>query len=55
MATLRVQMHFHGNASIFERDVVSQRVVHAVFVVILSLQQECRGRLAGDRNFWIQR
>src|SRR5260370_1163813 len=54
MAALRVQMHLHGNSSLFQCNIVSQRVVYIVHVVILSLQQERRRRLAGDRNLRIQ-
>ena len=38
MSALRIQMHLHGNPSLLQRDVVSQRVVYAVDVVILRLQ-----------------
>src|ERR1700729_4600132 len=47
-------MHFHWNLSSLEGNVVSQRVVYVVYVVVLSLQQERRRRLAGDGNFGIQ-
>lgn len=54
MTALGVEMEFRGNASIFQSDVVGERIVDAVDVVILSLQQE-RGRgLAGDRDFGVQ-
>ena len=43
-------MHLHSNAGIFERDVVSQRIIHIVYVVILGLQQERRRRTASDGN-----
>ena len=55
MPALRVQMHLHGNPSLLQRNVVSQRVVYVVHVVILRLQQKRRRRLAGDRNIGIQR
>jgi hypothetical protein len=55
MAALRIQMHLHGNAGVLERDVVRQRVVYVVHVVILSLQQERRRRLAGDMEIGVQR
>ena len=55
MPALGVQMHLHWNPSLLQRNVVSQRVVHVVHVVILSLQQKRRRRLAGHRNFGIQR
>ena len=55
MPALRVQMHLHGNSGLLQRNVISQRVVHAVHVVILSLQQKRRWRLTGDRNFRINR
>src|SRR5467141_2294807 len=50
MPGLGVQMHLHGNSSLLQRNVVSQRVVYVVYVVyvvILSLQQERRRCLAG--------
>src|SRR6266480_3194144 len=55
MPALGVQMHLHWNPSLLQRNVVSQRVVYVVHVVILSLQQKRRRRLAGHRNFGIQR
>lgn len=55
MAALRIQMHLHGNAGALERDVVRQRVVYVVHVIILSLQQERRRRLAGDVEIGVQR
>src|ERR1700683_2957336 len=54
MPSLRIQMHLHWNPSVLQRDVVSQRVVYAVHPVVLSLQQERRGRLAVDMNIWIR-
>ncbi len=47
---LRVQMHFHRNPGVLQRDVINQRVVDAVHVIILGLQQKGRRRLAGDGN-----
>ena len=55
MPGLGVQIHLHGNSSLLQRNVVSQRVVYVVYVVILSLQQKRRRRLAGDREIGIQR
>jgi hypothetical protein len=55
MPALGEQMHLHGNPSLLQRNVVSQRVVYVVHVVILSLQQKRRRCLAGDRNIGIQR
>jgi hypothetical protein len=47
-------MHLHRNPSVLQRNVVSQRVVYIVHVVILCLQQKRRRSLAGDRNIRIQ-
>ena len=55
MAALRIQMHLHGNAGVLERDIVRQRIVYVVHVVILGLQQERRRRLAGDMEIGVQR
>jgi hypothetical protein len=38
--SLSIQMHFHGNTGLLQRNVVSKRVVYIVYVVILVLQQE---------------
>src|SRR2546429_125999 len=46
MPALRIQMHLHRNPSLLQSNVVSQRVVDVVHVVILSLHQK-RRRLAG--------
>jgi hypothetical protein len=54
MPALRVQMHFHGCPSLLQCNVVRQRVVYVVHVVILRLQQKRRRRLASDRNIGIQ-
>src|SRR5207249_1075297 len=54
MPALRIQMHLHGDAGVLQCDVVSQRVVYTVHVVILRLQQKCRRRLAGDMEIGIQ-
>src|SRR5947209_9437507 len=40
MPALRIQMHLHGNPSLLQRNVVSQRVVDVVHVVILSLDRK---------------
>ena len=43
MPALRIQMHLHGDAGVLQCDVVSQRVVYTVHVVILRLQQNVGG------------
>ncbi len=55
MPAVGIQMHLHGNPSLLQRDVVSQRVVYTVHGVILRLQQERRRRLARDMEIGIQR
>ena len=40
MPALRIQMHLHGYPSLLESNVVSQRIVYVVHVVILILKQE---------------
>src|ERR1022692_116345 len=57
MPALRIQMHFHGNASLLRPNVVAQRILYAVYIVILILEQERGRRLAGDMttNIRIQR
>jgi hypothetical protein len=47
-------MHLHRNPGVLQRNVVNQRVVYIIDLVILILQQECGRRLASDRNIWIQ-
>jgi len=42
MAALRIQMHLHGNAGVLQSNVVSERVVYVIHMVILSLQQKRR-------------
>ena len=62
MPAVRIQMHFHGNPRFFERDIVAQRVLHTIRIVILILKQECRRRLvtqitsnsAADSTRWVQ-
>jgi len=45
MPAVRIQMHLHGNPGLLQRNVVGQRVIYVVHVVILVLQQERRRRL----------
>src|SRR5436190_15948644 len=47
-------MHFYWNPGVLQRNVVNQRIVDTVHWVILGLQQESRGRPAGDGNIRIQ-
>lgn len=54
MTTFRVQMHFHRNASLFQRGPVGQRVLYGIDWVIFGLQQKCRRGLPGDTNARIQ-
>lgn len=54
MPAVRIQMHFHGNPSLLQRDKVRQRVVYVVQVVIFRLKQERRRRLAGDMEIRVQ-
>ena len=51
---VRVQMHLRRNPRLRQRDVIRQRVVRTVFVVILCLQQECRWCPWADMNLRIQ-
>jgi hypothetical protein len=55
MLALRVQMNFGWNAGILQRNVVRQRVIHIVDIVILGLQQKRRRRLPPDVEIGIQR
>ena len=50
MAALGVEMHLHRNAGVLQRDVVDQRLVDAVHVVVLVLEDERRRRLAGEMS-----
>ena len=54
MPTMRIQMHLDGNASSFQTNVVHDRLVYAIYVVILGLQQKCGRGLARDVNVRIQ-
>ena len=54
MSASRVQMHLHGDSRVFERDVINQRLVDAVHMVVLCLKQERRRRPSGNRNIGIQ-
>src|SRR5205085_807998 len=53
MPAMCIQMHFHGYASLFKRDVISQRIINTVHVIIFCLEQKCGRCLAGNRNFRI--
>ena len=48
------KMHLHGHAGVLQRDMVDQRLVDAIDVVILRLQQERGWRLTGDMNVRVQ-
>jgi hypothetical protein len=50
MPTLRIQMHLHRSPSVLQRNVVNQRLVYTVHVVILRLQQKRWRRLTRDMN-----
>ena len=54
MSAVCIELHFDGDARVLERDVVDERVVDVVDVVVLSLQQEGGRRLAGDVNLRVQ-
>jgi len=54
MTTFRVQMHFHRNASLFQRGPVGQRVLYGIDWVIFRLKQKYSWGLAGDANARIQ-
>jgi hypothetical protein len=53
MPALRIQMHLHGNPSVLQRNVVSQRVVYIVHVVILACSKNVGGvwRVTGISGF----
>src|ERR1700730_1616675 len=57
MPALRVQMHLHRNPGLLQRGIITQRVLYAVHMVVLVLQQERSRCLAGDvsANIRIQR
>lgn len=55
MPAVSIQMHLHGNPSLLQRNVIRQRVVNIVHMIIFRLQQERRRRLTSDWDFWIQR
>ena len=48
MTALGVEVHLHRDAGVLERDVVDQRLVDAVHVVVLVLEDERGGRLRGQ-------
>jgi len=54
MPALRVQMHLYRNPRLLQRNVVRQRVVYVVHVVIFRLQQERGRRLARDMQIRVQ-
>jgi len=54
VAALGVEMHLHRNAGVLQRDVVDQRLVDAVHVVVLVLEDERRRRLAGEMGTYIR-
>ena len=53
MSTVRIQMHLYGDSDVLERDVVNERLVYIVHVVILRLKQERRRGLLGDMDIRI--
>jgi hypothetical protein len=53
MPALSIQVHFRRDPSVLQRNVLRQRVVDIVHVVILCLQQKRRRSLMGDRNIRI--
>jgi hypothetical protein len=55
MPSLGVQVHLYGDPNVLQRNVVSQRIVYIVHVVILRLKQKRGGRPAGDMEIWVQR
>lgn len=53
VSALCIQMQFHGNLGVPERDGISHRVSDIIHRVILGLEQERRRRIAGDRDVGI--
>ena len=54
MAALCIQVHLHGNSGLLQPNVINQRLVDTIYVIILGLQQKCRWRIGGDWNIRIQ-
>ena len=54
MPALGIQMHLYPYPGLFQRNVVSQRVVYIVHVVILRLKQKRGRRLPGDMQIGVQ-
>ncbi len=48
VAALRVQVHLRGNAGLLQCDVIGQRLLHAVDVIVFGHQQKGRRRIGGD-------
>src|SRR5437763_7672904 len=48
MPALRIQMHLDRDSSFLQPSVITERVLDAIYVVILVLQQERRRRLRRD-------
>ncbi len=47
MAALCVCVQLHGHVCRFQPHVIAQRILDAIHVIVLILQEECRGRLGG--------
>lgn len=52
---VRIQMHLDRNAGILQRNVVHERVIDTVHIVILGLHQKCGWRISGNPNIRVQR
>ena len=42
MSTFRVDMHFRGDSCLLQSGIVDERVLHRIYRVVLSVQQERR-------------
>ncbi len=54
VSAVGVEMHFDGNAGVFERDVIDERVVDVILRVVFGLQQKGGRRVVGDGHIGIE-
>ena len=54
MAAVRVEMNLRGDADFSQRDVVGERVVDVVDMIVFGLQEEGGWGLRGDVEIWIE-
>lgn len=54
MSTLRVEMHLGGHSRVLQRDVIRERLVDAVHVIVLVLQEKRGWGGRGDLEVGVQ-